>query len=533
MAALLFLTAPAAQAGQERLAGNWLIQFFDNGDLLSFWMVKVDAKAKGTLEVVPDFPESKLKDFKAAGDTLSFTIQFQNRPIDFTFKVPKGEIKKLFGTMTFQGQPYAVQLLPSKLESLKDHKPQAQLPYPKGTFKEVRDQIAKGQDDLGVFEAAEVLIGEADKEKVSATDLKAALEPALQAAKQYGDTWYQEVAAVMARKMAAREAYAAMAETMIRGSLQALGAEVTAEKEMRLLAVLVTSLAKQGKKDDVAKVKARIDTLEIKGHEENEKAGLGFTPEKLKERKGNRVVLVELFTGASCPPCVGADLAFEGLGKTYATSEVVLLQYHLHIPRPDPLTNPDSVARAEYYGDKVGGTPTVFFNGKPDNLGGGGKPQAEGLYKEYRRMIDPELAGTTKLKLTASASRGGDKVALEAKVDGVAKPGDKLRLRFALVEPWVRYPGPNGLIYHTHVVRAMPGGPKGIAVTKASQEEKLTVDLDEVRQAMNKHLDKYGDLEGVRPFSFRNLHLVAFLQDDATSEVLHAIEVPVVTFKEQ
>ena len=44
-------------------------------------------------------------------------------------------------------------------------------------------------------------------------------------------------------------------------------------------------------------------------------------------------------------------------------TELIGLQYHLHIPGPDPLTNKDSMARQQYYGDEIGGTPTVFFNG--------------------------------------------------------------------------------------------------------------------------------------------------------------------------
>ena len=37
------------------------------------------------------------------------------------------------------------------------------------------------------------------------------------------------------------------------------------------------------------------------------------------------------------------------------------------------------------------------------------------------------------------------------------KPGEKVRLRLALVEDWVRYKGTNGLQYHHRVVRALPG----------------------------------------------------------------------------
>jgi hypothetical protein len=524
---MLFLTAPVARAGQDRLSGNWLIRFFDNGEILSFWMVKIDAKANGSLEATADFRQSQLQNFKADGDVLSFAILFNKQPVEFAFAVPKGKFKKLFGTMRVEGQLYAVQLEATKLESLKDHQASTELPLPKGSFKQLKEQIAKGEDELGVFEIAEALVGAADKDKVPAADLKAALAPALQAAKRYGEEWYQEVAIVVARKLATRAAFAAMAEDLARNHLTAIGAGATAEKQLRALGVLTGSLRLQDKKDELATVQARVDALEVKGHKENEKAGLGFEPVKAKEHKGNRVVLVELFTGAACPPCVAADLGFEGLGKTYGTGAVVLLQYHLHIPRPDPLANPDTLARAEYYGEKIEGTPTVFFNGKPGPEGGGSRGAAGLIYKEYCKVIDPLLAEKTKAKLSASAMRTGDKIAIQAEVAGVDRPGDKLRMRVALVEKWVHFPGPNGLSYHAHVVRALPGGAKGFAVTKAVQEEKLTVDLDELRQTAGKHLEKFANLEGIRPFNFRELHVVVFLQDDATQEVLQALEVAV------
>ena len=61
----------------------------------------------------------------------------------------------------------------------------------------------------------------------------------------------------------------------------------------------------------------------------------------------------------------------------------MLIQYHLHIPGPDPLTNPDSVARCDYYRgvpEGVRGTPTSVFNGKSQAGGGGGMAASENKY---------------------------------------------------------------------------------------------------------------------------------------------------------
>ena len=45
-------------------------------------------------------------------------------------------------------------------------------------------------------------------------------------------------------------------------------------------------------------------------------------------------MLVEVFTGAECPPCAAVDLAFDGLMKAYTPRDAILLQYHIHVPAP-------------------------------------------------------------------------------------------------------------------------------------------------------------------------------------------------------
>src|SRR5262249_7997514 len=147
-----------------------------------------------------------------------------------------------------------------------------------------------------------------------------------------------------------------------------------------------------------------------------DKIDISVKPEKFAGRKtkSDRVVLVELFTGAQCPPCVAADLAFDALTKTYKPDEVILLQYHMHIPGPDPLTNPDNEARFEFYGDAVEGTPAVVMSGSPLESAGGSFEDGSGLYKAYRKTLDQLLERPGKAKVTASATRKGDKIDITA-----------------------------------------------------------------------------------------------------------------------
>ena len=225
--------------------------------------------------------------------------------------------------------------------------------------------------------------------------------------------------------------------------------------------------------------------MEAQAYDAYAGAALDFKVAKFPGRKikSNRAVLVELFTGAQCPPCVGADLAFDAMPRTYDKGEVVLLQYHLHIPGPDALTNPDNEARANYYGDdKVRGTPTVLFNGKVSPVGGGGREDAEDVYKDYRKIADPMLETPAEAKLQASATRRGDIIHIKATVTDLAKPGDKVKLRLALVEDWARYKGRNGLSYYHQVVRAFPGAAQGLALSKKDGQQTAVVDLEEAPQ---------------------------------------------------
>jgi thiol-disulfide isomerase/thioredoxin len=105
---------------------------------------------------------------------------------------------------------------------------------------------------------------------------------------------------------------------------------------------------------------------------------LPFQPEPFKapsDWKG-KAVLAELFTGSECPPCVGADIAFDALLETIPSKYLAVLVYHLPIPRPDPMMNPATAVRAGAYA--VTSTPTDVIDGTAKSIGGGGRGAAQG-----------------------------------------------------------------------------------------------------------------------------------------------------------
>ncbi|MFT4555396.1 MAG: hypothetical protein ACI92S_000727, partial [Planctomycetaceae bacterium] len=105
------------------------------------------------------------------------------------------------------------------------------------------------------------------------------------------------------------------------------------------------------------------------------------------EDADKHVVLVELFTGSRCAPCVAADVGLEGIEKTYSQSQVITLRYHVHVPGHDPLTNEDSEARFHNY-YKAAGTPSMFVDGHTLSGVAGVMPNSPQTYRGLRNVID-------------------------------------------------------------------------------------------------------------------------------------------------
>src|SRR5262249_40333760 len=294
-----------------------------------------------------------------------------------------------------------------------------------------------------------------------------------------------------------------------------LDADTKPAVQKQTLTVLAAALEKAGKADEAKEVKAKAEKIDT-----------SFKPAAFAGRKGksDRVVLVELFTGAQCPPCVAADLAFDAVGKSFKPSEAILLQYHLHIPRPDPLTNQQTLSRARFY--DIEATPTVLFNGKPGAQGGGGEDAVEEKYEEYNEVLTDLLEKPAGAKIALTAKQDGNKIDIKAEVSDLTATGNSVRLRLVLVEEEVKYTGSNKLPSHHHVVRAFPGGADGLALKEKTGKQEVSVDLEDVRKEIKTYVDKMNDktpFAGKLPeIELKNLKVVAFVQNDDTGEVLQA-----------
>lgn len=315
-----------------------------------------------------------------------------------------------------------------------------------------------------------------------------------------------------------------------------------------------------------------------------------FQPGAAVPATTGRTVLLELFTGSACGPCVGGDVAVEGLLHAYPRSEVVALAFDQHIPDPDPLANPDSLARADVY--DANSTPNYVIDGVKQDIYGSDRSGSKELYDKLTKVVDGEasLASGVEVKLAATEAAGGlvdaeasvtlpgeaviekaiaakPKVEEPAKVDepaAKAKPAKKekkakaaastpkpaetaataepvkprLAVNFALVEDEVRYSGENGVRFHRMVVRSL--AKPADAGFEAHADGTATFDASFDPAAISKSLTSYldgfeaqNDRFGKITFLTKDMSMQAnhlgvavWVQDTVSHKVLQAAYVP-------
>jgi hypothetical protein len=519
---VLLAAAGPARAADVDLAGNWKFSLPLQGQLVTFWLIhfeKKDGQWAGSIPAShPGVPKGASVDkVEVTPDALRFVLHSNLQNIgDFSFagKLPPDKDQKILGTIARGAQVDLFALSHTRLKTLD----------PLEVNKEILAESKAGPE---LFNAALLLLGLAPAKKVPLSEARGWSNKAFSAAAAYGPRLQQEFALRIAQAALPHAAFAPLAVEYARKAERLSEPGEDWRRQLRVLDVLADALRKTNKPDEAKEAQAKSDQLYAKHMQP-------FPAEKYAGRKAKseRAALVELFTGAQCNPCVAADVAFDALGKTYGPADVVLLEYHLSVPAPDPLTNEDAEARSKYYSDEIEGTPTILFDGKlkPRTGQGGTLEAAKDKHQAYVEAINPLLEQPTSIKLKARAARKGDKIDISAEVSGLETTGDKIRLRLALTEDVVRYAGSNGIRLHHHVVRAMPGGAEGMPLKEKAGKQEITVDLQHLRESLEKQLPKAFRQQpdsAKRLLDFQKLHVVAFVQNDETKEVLQAVQVPV------
>jgi hypothetical protein len=202
--------------------------------------------------------------------------------------------------------------------------------------------------------------------------------------------------------------------------------------------------------------------------------------------------------------------------------------FHQHIPRPDPMVNPDTQARWKALDGR--GVPTYVLNGKKDG-GGGTREMAEAIFdKRIDLAIENGLGEQPGAQLQLTAAQAGKIVKASAEAGAIAKPSPDLKLHFLLLEKLVTYSGENGIRFHPNVVRRVATQP----LSGAGKIEQ-TFDVAEAAEKAKEHIDAFekkderhnpnGDFRFMQrrdAIDPGNLAVAAFIEDEKTREVYQA-----------
>lgn len=525
LAALLVgLLGSPAPAQAPKPSGNWKFRFVE-GQTITFLLSFSEEDGKWVGDFIGSNPalraEPKLTGLAVKDDRVKFAIELGGKEA-FSFDgLLAKDGKKLTGSVSkFGGALETTELYPSKLKKLTD---------PVDLAREDFAQLDGGQP---LFEAGFLIASKAAEKKLKPEDARGVVDKLTKVAAGYGPRWEQFVTLKLANAFADQEGFAELALAQAQRAERMLGDDTPVSTQMEVVDAIARALGKAGKADEAKKYATTLAKLEARDAADYAKAVLKFdTPEfKGRKAKSDRVAVVEVFTGAECPPCVAVDIAFDGLLKTYKPTDVVLLQYHIHVPGPDPLTNNESMERGiTLFGERLS-APKTLINGKEIGRGGGAASAAKAKYEELTAAINDQLEKPAAVKLAVSVAKDEKGLKATAKVTDLEKPGEKVTLRFAVVEERVRYAGGNGARFHHQVVRAMPGGVKGFPLPKKEAEQSVVVNADEVRKGLEKYLDEFAKEQAEfprpdRPLALKNLKLIAFVQNDDGGEILNAVQV--------
>jgi hypothetical protein len=497
----------------------------------------------------PDFKTAETENVRTEDNSLRFRIKTEHGNLDVIVRAPKGDTTPRFLRGSVRDQATYEMLRLERTEE-RDINPKKLSNQPAGF-----DELGKAMDAHSAGEKTariQALLKKHAGEPIAQAALLILLQMQAQsnAAPEELKTTaehYMTGAAVYGREI---ELQAALRLTrglgQIPGDKSAELAMYCGRRAEKLLAdddppalavVVLKSLAaalhSSGKAGEAKQLAGRIAELNRQLDDEFAKSAVPFRPLPPMGRRGgsDRVVLVEQFTGATCLPCQGADVALDAALQVYQPSQAVFLQYHVHVPRSDPLTCPAGVTRMQYYPD-ITGTPTFVLDGNVVKASIGGTAQrGEENYSLLHRLLDRAMEVQSRARIKLSARSRGRNVVLEAEVTELERPSPQTRLHFVLTEELVHYVAPNGQRLHHQVVRDFPGGVSGFPLPGKTARQTVIVDLARIRGELRDYAAFVNSRQPFPdddlPLELRELKAVAFIQDDDSKQVLQAVQVDV------
>ena len=256
---------------------------------------------------------------------------------------------------------------------------------------------------------------------------------------------------------------------------------------------------------------------------------------------GGHTALLELFTGSGCLPCAGPDLAVDSLLGSYRRQDLAVLEFDEHIPRPDPLANPYSVAVAARY--CLGGTPAAFLDGSPLDILGASRQDVENIVVSFADTIEDEAVLPSGLRLDLAVTND-DPSTIHTRPTIAVTPltaaintGEisfrklsKAIMYVALVQDNVRYSGENGVRLHRMVVRSLFHADATAYLATKTTAPPITFHLADIEKGQEAYLadfqrnnDRFGTFHFATtdiPLRDGRFAVVAWVQDPATRRIL-------------
>lgn len=543
----LILVGVQATRGEEPgFDGIWSLVVLAYGDD-EFARIRLRAEGDGlqgeVLDAQPFLGRSTITrvETRDPDGPLSWTLQTADG--DGTFRAGSAGVRDgtILGTFAFQGSVY-----PARLERtdrtkvaplsgspvLRAMSPIRRIEAPRIRHAKLLDLINKDPGSPANSHVYEHILRDAGAAAVSAGEVRTLVDRWIEEARPYGEEWTQQVRLKALRALGNQAPYIPLSLELARAARAAVTPDTPLDIRAEIEERIANAATRSRGESEAVEARSRLDRLQERLDDESEHRLTSIVAEPFGGRKtagANRVVLVETFTGAQCLPCVGSDVAFDGLLRRYRPADVIGLSYHVHLPVADPLTCPSSLDRAEFYGVKA--VPATFVNGQAVAGGGGSLAIAESKYQQIREVVEPLLEESTPAQIELEATLRNQAIWMSIKArDDDAEREIPLRLRLAVVENRVRFAGTNQLGLHRNVVRAMPGGPEGLALQGGTLETTLVLSLKEIRLEIETHLDTYQGEHGYFPRPGQlldpgRLSVVAFLQDDTDRSVRQAVQV--------
>ena len=153
-----------------------------------------------------------------------------------------------------------------------------------------------------------------------------------------------------------------------------------------------------------------------------------YVPKRTITKPGptDQVLLLELFTGSTCDPCVPVDIAAESLHRAFSPQELIVIKYHEHAPLADPLANEPGMERFRFYDGK--GTPMMLVNGHPLGQVGGSIMNAANQTNGLKGGLERELKKPATVEIKLEGTRAGDDIKIKAAVTGIKTTDNDPRL---------------------------------------------------------------------------------------------------------